>query len=216
MPLHSPHHIETDPLVRVRCFFRMVFSSQGLRHIFTLLSFFGMGVSCVDVSGQNILSLTSSDGMNIVAQAGICEINIPDEGYIYYDPDLIFVQALVSDSSDVVKVDFYMDSLHLGTDYEAPFRNMKLFNSPMGPYDLMAVATYYNGATATSTPVHIFIRCVREDLDNNGRVNINDFLILLGSFGIQCTGCHEDLTQDGAVNTFDYLRFLGALGIRCE
>ncbi len=146
----------------------------------------------------------------------MCEISIPDEGYVYYDPDIIFIAATVSDSANVLRVDFYMDSLHLGTDYQAPFRNMNLFNSPMGPYDLVAVATYYNGITAISSPVGIIVRCVREDLDNNGRVNISDFLILLGSFGLSCTGCHEDLTQDGEVNTFDFLQFLGALGITCE
>ncbi|HZV68741.1 MAG TPA: hypothetical protein VFG10_04325 [Saprospiraceae bacterium] len=143
-------------------------------------------------------------------------ITIPEEGYVYYDPDLIFILAEVSDSNLVAKVDFFLDSLHLGTDYVYPFHNMNLFNFPMGSFRLRAIATYYTGFTVTSLPVHIIIRCVPEDLDYNGIVDIKDFLLLLGSFGLPCSDCPEDLNLDGAVNTLDYLKFLGNLGKNCN
>src|SRR5687768_1260607 len=168
----------------------------------------------------NAQSMMYTDMMHVgrlqIDTKGISEIIIPTEGYVYYNPDLIFIKAQVNDSTDVAKVDFYLDSLHLGTDTEPPYHNIKLFNSPMGQYKLRAIATYTNGLIVTSSPVQIFVRCVPEDLDNNGLVNIKDFLILLGSFGLVCPSCHEDLNQDGAVNTLDYLRFLAHLGISCN
>ncbi len=193
---------------------RLPYISGHRRVLIFLLT---LGLTSVNIammgqaSGQAMRTISTKKSPSVS-----CEISIPVEGYIYYDPDIIFIQAMVTDPLEVLKVDFYMDSLHLGTDYQAPYHNMNLFNSPMGPYKLRAKVTYYTGETVTSSPVQIFVRCVREDLDNNGRVNINDFLILLGSFGNHCVTCHEDLNDDGYVNTQDYLRFLGNLGLNCD
>ena len=54
-----------------------------------------------------------------------------------------------------------------------------------------------------------------EDLNNDGLVNVNDILLLLGEFG--CTvGCAFDLNGTPGVDVADFLVLLGAYGLPCS
>lgn len=54
-----------------------------------------------------------------------------------------------------------------------------------------------------------------EDLDQNGLVDSNDFLTVLGTFG--CAGnCTGDITLDTVVGTQDLLAVIAAFGLSCE
>ena len=49
------------------------------------------------------------------------------------------------------------------------------------------------------------------DVDDDGEVGINDFLLVLGSWG-PCEGCPEDIDGDGDVGINDFLIVLGSWG----
>lgn len=54
-----------------------------------------------------------------------------------------------------------------------------------------------------------------EDIDNNGYVNVDDFLLLNSSFGTMCT-CPEDINGNGTVDIDDFLIFNSAFGSTCQ
>jgi len=54
-----------------------------------------------------------------------------------------------------------------------------------------------------------------EDLDNDGLVNVNDILLLLGEFGCT-TDCTFDLNGVPGVDVADFLLLLGAYGLPCS
>ncbi len=148
----------------------------------------------------------------------VCSIiNPPFSGFIYYDPSVILVEVLATDPNDtVVLVEFFLDGLQIGEDSIAPYSNTSLVNTPMGMYTLTAKATDTFGASTLSSPVDITVRCIRQDIDNNGTVNTLDFLLFLSSFGITCSGCPADFNLDGAVNTIDFLSLLAVFGYSCN
>ncbi len=148
----------------------------------------------------------------------VCAITQPPySGYIYYDPLFITIEALALDPNDqVVLVEFFLDGNKIGEDNMSPYSMTGLENLPMGMYTLTAKATDSYGATALSTPVDIVVRCIQQDIDNNGAVNTLDFLQLLASFGNSCSGCPADFNLDGSVNTTDFLSFLSVFGYVCN
>ena len=54
-----------------------------------------------------------------------------------------------------------------------------------------------------------------EDLDNDGLVNVNDVLLLLGEFGC-AVGCTFDVNGINGVDVVDFLLLLGAYGQPCS
>jgi len=146
-----------------------------------------------------------------------CLIVSPADGLILYDPDTIVITAVATDETDsIAVVDFFVDDTPIGSDSLAPYNNISLLNMPVGMYVLTARSMDNLGATTTSLPVHITVRCVREDLDNDGTVNSNDFLIFLPSFDNDCVGCIQDFNDDGKIDSFDFLRLLAVLGYTCN
>ncbi|MHC4093539.1 MAG: hypothetical protein ACYSVY_25245, partial [Planctomycetota bacterium] len=54
--------------------------------------------------------------------------------------------------------------------------------------------------------------CCPADLDCNGIVNVNDFLLLLGAWGSCPAPCPADIDGNGTVNVVDFLALIGAWG----
>jgi hypothetical protein len=148
----------------------------------------------------------------------VCAItNPPLNGFLYYDPNIILVEAIATDVNDVVTlVEFYLDGVKFGEDHTAPYSNSSLVNTPMGMYTLTVKATDSFGVSTVSAPVEITVRCIRQDIDNNGTVNTFDYLLFLSSFGNTCSGCPADFNLDGSVNTFDFLSLLAVFGYSCN
>jgi hypothetical protein len=53
------------------------------------------------------------------------------------------------------------------------------------------------------------------DINNDGTVDINDFLSFVSAFGDPCTSCTEDLTGDGQVNVTDFILLNSQFGWIC-
>jgi len=173
-------------------------------------------VKAVDLLGATMVS-SPVDIVVLSNVAPTCVISNPVDGFIYYDPDTIVIEVIAEDPNDSVSVvTFFVDAIYIGEDLQIPFQNTSLVNPPMGIYTFSASSTDSFGATTFSLPVNITVRCIREDLDFNGIVNTNDYLMLLSAFGVICTGCNEDFSGDGAVNTIDFLRLLTKMGYSCN
>ncbi len=159
------------------------------------------------------------NGITVLKNASpVCSItNPPYNGFLYYDPNVILVEVLATDVNDTVTlVEFFLDSIKFGEDNTAPYSNSGLVNTPMGMYTLTVMATDSFGITTVSMPVDITVRCIRQDIDNDGIVNTIDFLLFLSSYGNTCNGCPADFNLDGAVNTIDFLSLLADFGYTCN
>ncbi len=149
--------------------------------------------------------------------APTCRISNLQDNDMLYDPDTLTIEVMSFDPNDGVHfVTFYSDSTLIGTDSVAPYVNTALLNPPMGMYSLRAQSTDFGGMSAMTDPVRVTVRCIREDIDNNGTVNTFDFLLLLGAYGKGCSRCPEDFNDDGAVSTLDFLRILARFGYTCN
>lgn len=153
----------------------------------------------------------------IVNAPPTCLIIDPMDGQIFHDPDTIPIIVSALDATDSVSyVQFFLDGVPLEVDSFFPYVSNVLLNTPMGMYTLTAKAEDIYGVITYSLPIDIVVRCIREDLDQNGVVNTNDYLLLLSAFGSFCTGCDEDFNNDGAINTIDFLRLLTKMGYTCN
>lgn len=153
----------------------------------------------------------------IVNAPPTCSIINPTDGQIFYDPNTIPFVVSATDATDSVRyVEFFLDGVPLGVDSFLPYESNAMVNTPMGMYTLTAKAEDIYGVITYSLPIDIVVRCIREDLDQNGIVNTSDYLLLLSAFGSFCTGCNEDFNDDGAVNTIDFLRLLTKIGHTCN
>jgi hypothetical protein len=54
-----------------------------------------------------------------------------------------------------------------------------------------------------------------EDLNLDGTINIDDFLIFNSAYGSDCTDCRADINGDGTVDISDFLAFNSAYGSDC-
>jgi hypothetical protein len=141
----------------------------------------------------------------------------PSDGEIFFDPDTIKIQATINDANDSInRLEFFINNIRIGTDSVPPYLNSTFLNPSAGTYSLKVKSTDPYGATSFSQPININVRCIREDLNNDGVVSTFDFLLLLIDFGNVCTGCPPDFNDDGKVDTFDYLRLLRRLGYKCN
>ncbi len=164
-------------------------------------------------------TITSSPVMVVFSNntSPICYIANPLDGATLFDPDTLIIEVESNDPDDgVMMVAFFIDSTLIENDSVSPYRSSALVNPPMGQYMISARSTDMSGFTSTAAPVFITIRCIREDIDNNGTVNTLDFLFLLSAFGRPCSDCPEDFNLDGAVSTIDFLRILSVFGYTCN
>jgi Immunoglobulin domain len=53
------------------------------------------------------------------------------------------------------------------------------------------------------------------DLNTDGVTDNGDFSILLRVYGTTCSGCTEDIDQDGQINVVDFLRLIGRYNQAC-
>lgn len=167
----------------------------------------------------NFMVVYGTNNVSLIKNAApVCAITEPPySGFIYYDPAVINIEVLATDINDAVTlVEFYLDGVKIGEDHTFPYTNSSLVNTPMGTYTLTAKATDSYGASTISSPVEIIVRCIRQDIDNNGTVNTLDFLLFLSAFGVPCTTCPADFNLDGSVNTVDFLSLLAVFGYSCN
>jgi hypothetical protein len=122
------------------------------------------------------------------------------------------VSANASDpGGSVTKVEFFADGNKIGEDTSAPY-SCVWAQAGKGAHTLTAKATDNDGATTTSTPVHITVKGVPGDFDGDSDVDQSDFgylqTCLSGSLGVPA-GCEDtDLNGDNQVNSGDASSFL--------
>jgi hypothetical protein len=167
---------------------------------------------------DNHSAMTWSNSVTIVVNAPPeVSVIIPLNGHIYYDPDTISILAQVIDPNDTTsEVEFFLDGGFIGKDDLAPYVNTSLLNQPMGNYSIRVKSTDPYGASSYSIPVDFTVQCIREDLNNDGLVNVPDFLLILSVFRTNCSFCRPDFNDDTAINTYDFLRLLAKLGYGCN
>jgi hypothetical protein len=62
----------------------------------------------------------------------------------------------------------------------------------------------------TSQPITLKVT-IPQDLDKDGEVDIDDYLLFVPKFGFSCA-CPEDYDENGTVNIDDFLLFAPAFG----
>jgi len=91
--------------------------------------------------------------------------------------------------------------------------------SASGVYGLSITTSKGKGkggkCTSVAAPVTVTVSSLITDLDNNGAVDILDYIIFLGVFNSPCPGCAEDFIADGLVDTRDYLRWVSDIFKTC-
>jgi hypothetical protein len=58
--------------------------------------------------------------------------------------------------------------------------------------------------------------CDRPDLDDNAIVNVNDFLLLIQSYGFTCLNCRADINKSGMVEVNDFLQLVQEFSQSCH
>lgn len=179
-------------------------------------------------AGIRVIRAKAVDNQQAIAYSNKASITVnafptsiilsPTNGYVFHDPDTIVIEAEIMDANDPTNmVEFFIDDHSIGMDNVPPYINTSLLNQPMGTYSLQVKSSDPYGATSMSPRVGITVRCIREDINNDGVVGTFDFLLLLGSYGILCTvACPPDFNDDGIVDTFDFLRILARFGYSCN
>ncbi len=132
----------------------------------------------------------------------------------------VSIEAAVNPAGAAGKVDFYGDSVLLGSDATAPYR-VKWDTSTFakGKHILTARVFDSAGKQKTSAPVSItVIRC--PDFDGDGVVSIGDILMLIQHFGQRAgsAGWDQkfDLDGDGAVSIGDIVLAVNNFGKSCQ
>lgn len=88
---------------------------------------------------------------------------------------------------------------------------------PDNSWEISEPAIYYQAAyiRLLASSVSISAPCP-EDLDHDGVVDIDDFLLFNSAFGDICMNCPEDFDGDGEVGVSDFLFFNSAFGTICD
>ena len=72
-----------------------------------------------------------------------------------------------------------------------------------------------HGCSASSTLPVILVNITQADFDNDGGVDIDDFLLFSPTFGSLCN-CPQDLDGDGDVDINDFILLTPAYGSSCQ
>lgn len=94
-------------------------------------------------------------------------------------------------------------SLQNNTDYSIRFANTNSWDAATGYNDLLQ--TFYQEASS----------CYG-DIDDDGDIDIDDFLMLNSAYGSTCSDCPEDINGDQLVGVDDFLEFNSVFGSACD
>ena len=72
-----------------------------------------------------------------------------------------------------------------------------------------------NGCSSTSTNTVVLVNITQSDFNNDGSVDIDDFILFTPTYGLPCT-CEQDLNNDGVVDIDDFLLFVPTFGTSCQ
>ena len=75
--------------------------------------------------------------------------------------------------------------------------------------------TVSNSGGSTTGTVTV-VNSLPSDINYDGQVNVNDFLIFVNAYGQPCSHCPSDINQDGQVNVNDFLVFVNAYNTSCK
>jgi len=84
-----------------------------------------------------------------------------------------------------------------------------------GTYGLTINCKKGNGGSSVAAPVTIGSNTLITDLNDNGVVDVLDYIDFLGDYLTTCPGCREDFVVDGIVDTRDYLRWVADIQKTC-
>ena len=116
---------------------------------------YGMYAIATDSDGIT----TTSDTATVVVKGrpAVTIIN-PSEGQFLNENDSITIETVTADlDGEVVKVDFFVDGVLIGTDSTAPF-TADWNNLPAGAATITAEATDNDNLVGTSTPINVTVR----------------------------------------------------------
>ena len=166
---------------------------------------------------HDAIAFSALVGIDVGLPSGTPVILFPTNGLVLYDPDsIVFLAAIPNDLDSADIMDFILNDVYIGTDSAPPYTKTSMINTAMGSYHLKVKSTQAQGSSLLSTPVSFNIRCIREDINVDGVVTTLDFLLLLGSYGTDCSkGCAADFNDDTVVSTIDFLRLLAVFGYSC-
>lgn len=82
----------------------------------------------------------------------------------------------------------------------------------------IVTVTDVNGCSNNNSaaPFEVTVVSDSTDINMDGITNNIDFLLLLGQFNNNCTGCREDINQDNMVNNIDFLLLLAHFNMTCQ
>jgi len=131
----------------------------------------------------------------------------PAEGAIVRTDLGATIQAAVSDTDGVTKIEFYADGQKVGEDTTAPY-SIPWQPTALGSTSLVAVATY-DGSLAVAAPVTV-TAAYPGDVDFDGKVDLDDLTILGTFYNLPggATWSMGDFDGDGDVD-LDDLTVLG-------
>ena len=100
---------------------------------------------------------------------------------------------------------------------QPPQKSYLDFNTewPENSWEISEPAIYYQAAYIRLLANFVGRGCA-EDINSDGQVDIDDFLILNGELNTTCTACASDINQDGAVDINDFLLLNSAFGDPCN
>lgn len=123
--------------------------------------------------------------------------------------EAIALSASATDNVGVTKVEFYVDSNLVNTDSSAPYDfSLDTKTLTNGTHTMLAKAFDAAGNTRSSTAISVTVSNVTylaEDINMDGKVNIQDFSLLSSKFGQTGTNLgRADINKDGRVSIQDF------------
>ncbi len=121
----------------------------------------------------------------------------------------IALSASATDNLGVSKVEFYVDSNLVNSDSTAPYDfSLDTKTLSNGTHTMLAKAFDAAGNTTSSTAISVTVSNVTylaEDINQDGKVNIQDFSLLSSKFGQTGTDLgRADINKDGKVSIQDF------------